>query len=153
MNEIKYINGDATEPTGDGAKFIIHCCNDEKKWGAGFVLALSNKWKEPEQRYRSWKDADKLGLCQFVKVEPNLFVVNMIGQRGVGYQDGLPPVRYDEIEKCLATVGRYAKELNASVHGPRFCCGLAGAEWDVIEEKLKRNVLNKGVDVTIYDFE
>ena len=50
--EIKYIKGDATRPIGDGSKLILHICNDVGAWGSGFVVALSKRWKEPEQKYR-----------------------------------------------------------------------------------------------------
>lgn len=47
--EILYIKGDATAPIGSGVKVITHICNDIGGWGKGFVLALSKKWKMPEE--------------------------------------------------------------------------------------------------------
>ena len=52
--EILYIKGDATAPIGSGVKVITHICNDIGGWGKGFVLALSKKWKMPEEAYRQW---------------------------------------------------------------------------------------------------
>lgn len=49
---IQYTTGDATQPLADGAKIICHVCNDIGGWGAGFVVALSRKWSEPERAYR-----------------------------------------------------------------------------------------------------
>ena len=49
MKEINYIKGDATNPQISGNKIIVHICNDIGGWGKGFVLAISNKWKEPEK--------------------------------------------------------------------------------------------------------
>ena len=49
-----------------------------------------------------------------------------------------PPVRYEAIEKCLATVDDKAKELSASIHMPRIGCGLAGGNWDAIEPLIER---------------
>lgn len=54
MKPINYIKGDATNPVGDEPKIIVHVCNDIGGWGKGFVMALSNKWKEPETQYRNW---------------------------------------------------------------------------------------------------
>lgn len=33
MKEIKYVIGDATDPRGDGLKYICHVCNDIGVWG------------------------------------------------------------------------------------------------------------------------
>ena len=44
MLNINYVIGDATQPIGDGAKIIVHVCNDIGGWGRGFVLALTKKW-------------------------------------------------------------------------------------------------------------
>ena len=49
---VKYIKGDATNPVSEGNKILVHVCNDVGGWGKGFVIAVSNKWKEPEQQYR-----------------------------------------------------------------------------------------------------
>src|SRR5688500_13345662 len=54
VQEIKYIKGDATRPARPGNKIIVHVCNDIGGWGRGFVMALSARWKEPEQSYRQW---------------------------------------------------------------------------------------------------
>jgi O-acetyl-ADP-ribose deacetylase (regulator of RNase III) len=55
MNEISYLQGDATSPQAKGNKIIAHICNDLGRWGKGFVLAISKRWPEPElhsdQRY------------------------------------------------------------------------------------------------------
>ena len=52
--DINYLNGDATNPTGNGNKIIVHICNDIGGWGKGFVMAISKRWKQPEHQYREW---------------------------------------------------------------------------------------------------
>lgn len=158
MKTIKYIKGDATSPIGEGNKIIIHCCNSVGAWGAGFVLALSKKWKEPEVQYRKWfrgYDGSKvfeLGQVQFVKVEGDIIVANMIGQEGVGFNNGMPPIRYNAIDKCLKQVAEIAKKYNASIHGPRFGSALAGGKWEEIEKLIIENLCENDISVTIYDF-
>jgi len=49
---IHYVQGDATQPQGDGPQIIAYVCNDIGRWGKGFVLALSKRWKEPEHAYK-----------------------------------------------------------------------------------------------------
>lgn len=159
MKEIIYLKGDATSPQASGIKIIAHICNDIGGWGKGFVLAISKRWPEPEKSYREWhrnraKNDFSLGEIQIIQVEPYIYVANMIGQRGtkVGRCTGVP-VRYEAIESCLKKLTEEAKTLNASVHMPRIGCGLAGGKWDSIEPLIKKTLLEKGVDVYIYDFE
>jgi hypothetical protein len=54
MAKVNYIVGDATNPQTKGNKIIVHVCNDIGGWGKGFVLAISKRWKQPEQQYRAW---------------------------------------------------------------------------------------------------
>lgn len=61
------------------SKVITHICNDIGGWGKGFVLALSKKWKMPEEAYRQWYKSQEeftLGAVQFVNVENELYVAN-----------------------------------------------------------------------------
>lgn len=154
MTTIKYVDGDATSPIGSGNKIVCHVCNSIGGWGRGFVLSLSKKWKEPELEYRKWfKDSEpKLGQVQFVRVESDIAVANMIGQEGVGFKDGKPPIRYEAIKECLGAVARIAKKNNASIHAPRFGAGLAGGKWEIIEELINDNLCKNGIEVTIYDY-
>jgi O-acetyl-ADP-ribose deacetylase (regulator of RNase III) len=154
---IKYIIGDATQPQGEGQKIIVHCCNDEQKWGSGFVIAISKRWAQPEKVYRSTPVKDlRLGDVQFVPVEKDIVVANMIGQHGIKpgfitYPNAvvpIQPIRYDAIKKALIKVNEHAIELNATIHGPRFGAGLAGGNWSEIEKIIKEVVT---VDVIIYD--
>jgi hypothetical protein len=100
MTSILYKIGDATAPDGDGPKMIVHVCNDRGGWGRGFVLALSRRWPEPEAAFRRWyagraANDFALGAVQFVPVEPDLWVANLVGQHGYRQEKGIPPVRYD----------------------------------------------------------
>ena len=157
MKSIKYIKGDATAPKQDGNKIIVHVCNDIGGWGRGFVLALSAKWKDPETNYRDWansKENFELGAIQPVKVENDLWVINMIGQRDTKLaKDGTPPIRYEAVQLGINKVARFALENNASVHMPRIGCGLAGGDWNQIEPILLDELSSKEIDVTVYDFE
>jgi O-acetyl-ADP-ribose deacetylase (regulator of RNase III) len=145
---IKYIKGDATYPVGDGKKIICHICNDKGAWGAGFVLALSARWKEPEEFYRETKEY-KLGNVQIVPVEDNILVANMIAQRNI-YPDtnGCPPIRYSAVRVALTAVNDLACKIGATLHMPRIGCGLAGGYWSDIEQIIKEVI---SVDVYVYD--
>lgn len=153
---IDYVQGDATRPVGVGPKIIVHVCNDVGGWGRGFVVALSQRWPEPEAAYRAWyrgrgSNDFELGALQLVPVEPDLWVANVIGQRGVEAGPDGPPVRYEAIEAALGELVDEAEALGASVHMPRIGCGLAGGDWAVMERIIDRTLVDAGIPVTVYD--
>ena len=153
--DIIYKKGDATSPTDPGTKVIIHICNDIGGWGKGFVLALSKRWKLPEEAYRQWYKSQEeftLGSVQFVEVEDDIFIANMIGQHGI-YKgsNGLPPIRYEAVQQCLMEVALFANKHKATVHMPRIGCGLAGGKWEVVEQLIREELIEKKIAVTVYD--
>jgi O-acetyl-ADP-ribose deacetylase (regulator of RNase III) len=153
--EILYVKGDATNPTTNGNKVIVHVCNDIGGWGKGFVMALSAKWKLPENSYRQWfhsNEGFELGGIQLVLAEKDIWVCNLIGQRGIkAGKDGTPPVRYDAIETGLEKLSIFCNENNASVHMPRIGCGLAGGKWELMEPIIQKTLSNKELQVIVYD--
>lgn len=156
MKTITYLKGDATNPKVEGNKIIAHICNSTGGWGRGFVLAISKRWMEPESEYRKWAKGrlDKpfeLGQVQFVKVEKDIVVANMIGQYGIMSYNGVPPIRYDAVDKCLKKVAEIALKHKASVCCPRFGSGLAGGRWEEIEKLIIENLCKKDIDVYIYE--
>lgn len=168
-NELNYIKGDATNPIGEGKKYIIHICNDIGGWGAGFVLALSKKWKLTEQQYRLWHKNGtytdqyysdckfELGNIQKVEVTEDISVINMIAQHNCWPTkdkngNAIPPIRYTELGFCLKKVAKLALEENASIHMPKIGAGLAGGRWEIIEKMIKGTLVNKNIDTTVYLF-
>lgn len=154
---IKYIKGDATNPRVEGNKIITHVCNDMGGWGKGFVMAISKKWKEPEKEYRKWYKEGKnfeLGEIQMIQVEEDIWVCNMIGQHKINTSiNGIPPIRYEAVRKCLEKLYKEAQKLNASIHMPRIGCGLAGGKWEEIEPIISETLLKDNIKVYVYDFE
>ena len=156
MNKIIYLKGDATQPTAPGNKIIVHICNDIGAWGKGFVLAISKRWTAPEKQYKEWCKSQKgfyLGGVQFVSVEADIWVANMIAQHNIRRdKNGNSPIRYDAVLECLSNVSSFALEKEASIHMPRIGCGLAGGTWDKIEPLIQTTLISKNVPVTVYDF-
>jgi len=158
MAGIIYIKGDATCPQAKGVKLISHVCNDIGGWGKGFVLALSRRWQQPEELYRAWYagrtgDGFGLGAVQFIEVEPYIWVANMVAQRGTKTGSSGPPIRYEALAECLRRVGERAAELKPSVHMPRIGCGLAGGKWSRVEPIIEECLVQRGLSVTIYDYD
>jgi O-acetyl-ADP-ribose deacetylase (regulator of RNase III) len=155
---IHHLQGDATLPQGSGTRIIAHVVNDEGAWGRGFVMAISERWKEPEEYYLNqhrlarWKKAEfKLGMVQWICIEvgdDGLFVVNMIAQHSLRSSQNPVPLRYDELENCLAMLAEGARGLQhgreVSIHMPKIGSGLAGGDWKRIERLI---------DEVLWDFQ
>jgi O-acetyl-ADP-ribose deacetylase (regulator of RNase III) len=154
---IQYVIGDATRPLGCDPRVLVHVCNDVGKWGKGFVLAISRRWKLPEQQFKAWYRGETgqsfaLGEVQFVEVERALWVANIVGQRALASKQGdEPPIRYAAVRVGLAKVRTHALAERASVHMPRIGCGLAGGRWEEIESIINSELSAHGVAVTVYD--
>jgi O-acetyl-ADP-ribose deacetylase (regulator of RNase III) len=151
LNKITYVKGDATNPIGEGNKIIAHIVNNKRRWGAGFVLALSKKWKEPETLYRL-KKSYVLGEIDYipVDVENKIIVANMIAQHGTGKDKNNDiPLRYSALVQCLINLNDMADYLQASIHMPKIGSGLSGGDWKVIEQIIRECT---SVPVTVYEF-
>lgn len=156
VTPLTIIKGDATSPQAKGRKVIAHLCNDLGGWGKGFVLAISRRWPEPERDYRQWhrgraSNDFALGATRLVQVAPDAWVANMVGQRGIRTGSAGPPIRYDAVERCLASLADQAHALGASVHMPRIGCGLAGGAWNRVEPIILRTLCARDISVTVYD--
>lgn len=156
MKEIIYLKGDATLPQANGTQIIAHICNDIGGWGKGFVVAISKRWKAPEMAYREWHKTQAdfyLGNIQLIQVKEEIFVANMIAQRGVGMKNNQPPIDYKAVELCLSNLVEHAQTIQASIHMPRIGCGLAGGKWEMIEPIIQKTLLANDIETFVYDFE
>lgn len=152
MKEIIYLKGDATEPVGNGIRFIAHVCNNKGGWGAGFVLALSKKWQEPEIIYRnSIKQGQNLGDISIAYLKEDIIIINMIAQEGYVSKNNPIAIRYEALEKCFKKMLKHITHSNATLHMPRIGCGLAGGKWEKIEPIIKRCFSERNIQVYIYD--
>jgi O-acetyl-ADP-ribose deacetylase (regulator of RNase III) len=149
--EIHYLTGDATSPIGTGNKIIAHVCNDVGKWGNGFMLAISKRWRWPRDEFLLLhsRRALMLGMVQLVRVEKNIWVANMIAQRGTVETGGVAPVHYDALLECIKQLGFESHQRQASIHLPRSGGALAGGKWERVEPLLKDTL--PGTKVFVYD--
>ncbi len=159
MRKINYLIGDATKQLARGPLLIPHICNDLGAWGAGFVLAITKRWPEPEVAYRAWhkEHSDKvagrfgLGNVQFVKCKGDVTIANMIAQHNVRPLEGKLPIRYDALEVCLNKVAEYAIANKQAIQMPRIGTGLAGGLWEKIEPIIQKTLCEKDIEVSVLD--
>jgi O-acetyl-ADP-ribose deacetylase (regulator of RNase III) len=146
---LRYVKGDATYPVGTGPKIIAHICNSAGAWGGGFTASISKRWVKPKLVYRAMKHR-KLGSIEIIEVENNICVINMIGQ--VFHHKQGPPIRYNALCIALAEVANQSKLKHATVHMPRIGTGLAGGRWELVEPMIQQELVEKGIEVYVYDW-
>lgn len=155
---LTYLTGDATAPVGTAPAIIAHVCNDAGGWGRGFVLAVSQRWPEPEAAYRRlasrWR-ADRLTIplntVQLIAVEllpRRIWVANIVAQVAPGSEPR--PIRYAALRAGLGKVARAAIIHQADVHMPRLGAGLAGGDWAVIEPIIVSTLVEAGINAYVY---
>ena len=168
--KLKIVEGDATDPQTTEPKEIViipHVCNNENIWGGGFVIALSKKWKKPEQMYRAFcvgeppypkKTHPLLGKVCYAKINKNLVIANMIAQDGIISQNNLKPIKYRALANCMEEVFNYIEMIKAQIsnpvviHAPKFGSLRAGGNWDFILELIREIWLENGIDVVVYEY-
>ena len=145
---------DVREPRGEGLKLICHVVNDANKMGAGVALALFKKWPAVRSEYikKGNTKPHELGEVQFVTVENNIIVVNMVAQHDVCWMDGIPPIRYEALRKCFGQVAWYCSiEKDVSIHCPPLGSGLAGGFWPTIAQIITEELVDSGIPVMVYN--
>lgn len=159
--KLVYLQGDATYPQGEGKKIITHLCNNKGGWGRGFVLAINKRWKKPELRYKKFvqeyfddgkEPKDLLGKIQGVTVEENIIICNMIAQDGYKSNANPVPLKYSALVKCMTNLADLSNANCSSIHCPKFGSGLAGGNWQLIEELIKNIWIDNGIDVYVYEY-
>jgi O-acetyl-ADP-ribose deacetylase (regulator of RNase III) len=162
--QIQYVQGDLFKLlpyTTATQKFICHVCNNIGGWGSGFVVPLARKWAQTRQAYLDWcqgtyQDGNykdfRLGEWQPVNVQQSneqiggIYVCNMIGQNGVVGPENPKPIRYAALAKCMDEIGEHivANARPSEIHAPKFGAGLAGGNWDFIEELINECWIGRG---------
>lgn len=150
---IRYVVGDATQPpiAGGETRVICHVCNDVGAWGAGFVLAVSRRWPNPEREYRAAFERTprpQLGEVQLCRVESGLYVANMIAQHGFPSASRPVALDYTALVNCMVWLGQYA-ERGWSFHMPRIGCGIAGGDWRRVSSLIETALAD--FQVIVYD--
>ncbi len=137
----------------DKSVMIPHVCNNVYAFGAGFALATARKYPAAKTAYLDQEKLE-LGETQFVEVsdpaESKIIIANMVAQHRLGSINGVPPIRYDALRKCMEQVKEYIEKsgITFEVHAPKFGAGLAQGDWSKIEPLIEE--LWGNFDVTVY---
>lgn len=159
VSAIQYIKGDATLPNIEGTKIIAHVCNNIGKWSKGFVAALSQRYTEPEYKYKEWYRKKiynsipfALGNVQIVFIKKDLYIANMIAQDGIYKKERVHPIRYTALDKCLNDlILLYKNTAKFSIHMPRISCDLSKDNWNIVSQIIEQTLCKNNIPVYIYD--
>lgn len=147
MKKYREIKGDLISFAKQGHFDVIgHGCNCFCTMGAGLAPQMAEHfgchyYPLENEFYRG--DERKLGKIDYTYYR-NTAVVNMYTQ----YKPGKDLV-YSALEHCL-------KELNREFQGkhiglPQIGCGIAGGDWNIVSQMIKKNLKDCYVTVVIYD--
>ena len=150
-----------------GDIFIPHVVNNINQMGSGFVVPLYTRWPKVKAEYHEYcnwcrntlnlSKKEMLGRIQAVSVSNNLngiSVINMFGQDGVVSKTNPKPIKYDALNECMEKVASklgFMKELvpeyDVNIVAPKFGAGLAGGDWNIIEEMINKHWSNFNVTI------
>lgn len=147
----------------NGATVVIpHVCNNINVFGAGFAAAVSNRYPIVKENFYLLGNKAKLGYVQYVNVEKNkqygydIVFANMIAQNNIISQNNYRPLNYEFLVKCMIDVRHYVSnyvkdnDIKVEIHCPKFGSGLAGGNWNFIEN-LVQDIWG-GFSVFVYSY-
>ena len=125
---------------------ILQVVNAQGVMNSGFAKQVRQKWPkvydvysdaiEPNQpdRGASW-----MGSVIPVCVESGIFVANLVAQQFYG-SDGKRYLSYDALDIALKKVAELNVKEKLEIHHPMIGCGLAGGNWDVVQQLIKQHL-------------
>ena len=141
---IKIIEGDLLS---SDANVITHSCNNRGAMNSGVAKQIREKYPTVYNTYYSTfkKEGLNLGLAQFVIIDKDKYICNLIGQDGYGY-DGKQYTNYEAFKTGLYGIRNFMIENNyKKVAFPyNIGCCRGGGKWEEIY-KLIENVFSDTV--------
>lgn len=128
-------------------KVIAHGVNCTGGFGSGFAKQIKAKYPEVRTQYMLWYDLGhwETGYVQKVRTDDNKIVANCSTQYSYGPITSGPYVSYVAIRKCIRQLVEYFPNGWAM---PKIGAGLAGGNWDIIEQIVNEEIGD--IEVRVY---
>jgi O-acetyl-ADP-ribose deacetylase (regulator of RNase III) len=156
---IEYRKGDVLQESKQ-KRIIAHLVNNRGGFGKGFALSIANKYPNVKNRYKIWYrksilDSETnfiLGNIQTIKINDNLYIANLLAQDGYKTKANPVAIRYFALEESLEHLNNFVDSLNEQIEiwMPKIGTGLAGGDWNIIENIIEEKLKNKKVIVFEY---
>jgi O-acetyl-ADP-ribose deacetylase (regulator of RNase III) len=171
MGTYDEVEGDLIAQAKEGHyDVIVHGCNCFSTMGAGIAPQMAKAFGADkfEMELRG-KDIRKLGNIDYEKIvlgknatwrlseyknndnDPELIVVNAYTQYSYGrnHIDGVSsPLDYEALTLCMRKMNLLFKGKHIGL--PQIGCGLAGGNWEVVKEIIKKELKDCHVTIVIY---
>jgi len=134
---IKYVKGDLF--TTD-ANIIAHGVNCRGGFGSGIAGIIKVKYPKVRHYYldKFEEEGWKLGDVQFVKLgSGDQYIANCATQDSY-LPRGIQHVNYDAVEIAMKRLRNFAMVDNLTIAIPKIGAGLAGGDWNIIEEIINK---------------
>lgn len=146
----------------NGSTVIVpHVCNNVNAFGAGFAGSIASFYPEVKVNYHLLGSNMRLGHTQFISVRKDktynheIIVANMIAQNGIINKKNPRPLNYAALTQCMLSVKNYGQNIlntqdktKVEIHSPKFGSGLAGGNWEFIEDLIQDIWTN--TDIFVY---
>lgn len=142
---MNYVDGKSVTDVGRG--LILQQVNCHGVMGSGVAAAIRSKWPQVFEDYAlhcrmGVSPSDVLGTMNVTEVEPQLFVINLFGQRDYG-RDNKRYTSYDALDKALSRTADWMKEhgwQSFDVHHPAIGSGLGGGHWPTVASLIEHHL-------------
>lgn len=134
---IRYVKGDLL---ASNLGFIAHGCNCRGVMGSGIAAQIRSRWPNVYEVYRLKHQTMglELGTILPVRTLDGRMIINCMTQDDYG--TGKMHADYDAITSCIQLMDQHARDWDACEIGlPKIGAGLAGGDWDRIEDIIVRN--------------
>lgn len=147
-----------------GSSIVIpHVCNNINVFGAGFAAAISKEFPEVKDNYHLLGKNQKLGHVQYISVKKDkdygheIIVANMIAQNGIRSPKNPRPLNYFALGYCMKNISSFIQNkkhndntISFQIHCPKFGSGLAGGNWNFVQNLIEDVWTNE--KITVYQY-
>lgn len=158
-NNMKVIKGDLISLAKQGQfNVIIHGCNCFCTMGAGIAAQIKKVFPKAYEADLTTRkgDKDKLGGYSIGReivgnsfFHDELVIVNAYTQFNWARQNDAP-VDYDAISSVLSKVDKSFPHPKTRFGLPRIGCGLAGGDWEKVEDIILDKLGHRDTTVVVY---